>query len=150
MAVSSTVQCLAATPPHPKLANLDIRFPISHDEILAKFAAFLKSSQVQVGPRNKRICIIESIVSTPGVLMPWQEMVQMCKDEGIWTLVDAAHSIGHELDINLSTTQPDFWVSVSSFGLLSISTIIYLPGPPIELSQMVIREEALCGSIRAV
>ncbi|KAH6876677.1 lolT-1 [Coprinopsis sp. MPI-PUGE-AT-0042] len=111
MAVSSTVQCLAATPPHPKLANLDIRFPLSHDEILAKFAAFLKSSQVQVGPRNKRICIIESIVSTPGVLMPWQEMVQMCKDEGIWTLVDAAHSIGHELDINLSAIQPDFWVS---------------------------------------
>ncbi|EAU87175.1 lolT-1 [Coprinopsis cinerea okayama7 len=111
MAVSSTVQCLAATPPHPRIANLELRFPMSHDEILTKFEAFLKSSQNQVGPRNKRIAIIESIVSTPGVLMPWQGMVKLCREYGVWNLVDAAHSIGHELDLDLGTIQPDFWVS---------------------------------------
>lgn len=41
-------------------------------------------------------------------------MVSICKDAGIWTVVDAAHSIGQELDINLSVAQPDFWVSVSA------------------------------------
>ncbi|TFK24587.1 lolT-1 [Coprinopsis marcescibilis] len=111
MAVSATVQCLAATPPHPRVVSLDLRFPMSHEEILTKFAAFLKSPQCQVAKGHKRLAIIESIVSTPGVLMPWKEMVRMCKEEGIWNLVDAAHSIGHELDVNLSLAQPDFWVS---------------------------------------
>lgn len=150
MAVSSTVQCLAATPPHPRVANLELRFPMSNDEIIAKFSAFLKSSQAQVGPRNKRIAIVESIVSTPGVLMPWQEMVQLCREHGIWNLVDAAHSIGHELDIDLSAAQPDFWVSVCGARLsdIVVAKPNILPGALIELSQVAICEAALCCPLR--
>ena len=59
--------------------------------------------------------MIDSIVSTPGILMPWQEMVKVCKEENVWSVIDAAHSIGQELHINLSEAQPDFWVSVRSY-----------------------------------
>lgn len=48
--------------------------------------------------------------------MPWKELVQICKEEGIWSVVDAAHSIGQENDINLGEAKPDFWVSVSGYG----------------------------------
>jgi hercynylcysteine S-oxide lyase len=44
--------------------------------------------------------------------MPWKEMVKICKEEGVWSVVDAAHSIGQEQGINLSETMADFWVSV--------------------------------------
>jgi selenocysteine lyase/cysteine desulfurase len=40
-------------------------------------------------------------------------MVAICRDAGVWSVVDAAHSIGQEVDINLSKVKPDFWVSVS-------------------------------------
>ena len=29
--------------------------------------------------------------------LPWKELVQVCKEEGIWSLVDGAHSVGQEV-----------------------------------------------------
>ncbi|TCD65233.1 hypothetical protein EIP91_002941 [Steccherinum ochraceum] len=60
---------------------------------------------------NKFVVMIDSIISTPGVLLPWKELVAMCKEEGVWSVVDAAHSLGQEVNINLSDVQPDFWIS---------------------------------------
>lgn len=47
--------------------------------------------------KNKFVAVIDSIVSNPGVLLPWKELVQICKEEGIWSVIDAAHSIGQEV-----------------------------------------------------
>jgi selenocysteine lyase/cysteine desulfurase len=64
------------------------------------------------GAKLKIVAIIDSIVSAPGVYLPWKEMVTLCRERGILTLIDAAHSIGQEPNINLSEAGPDFWVSV--------------------------------------
>ena len=50
------------------------------------------------GKGNRFVAVIDSITSTPGVLLPWKEMVQVCKEEGVWSVIDAAHSIGQEVD----------------------------------------------------
>jgi hercynylcysteine S-oxide lyase len=42
-------------------------------------------------------------------------MVQICREENVLSLVDAAHSIGQQVGLNLSKTAPDFWVSVSNY-----------------------------------
>ena len=47
-------------------------------------------------------------------MLPWEELVAICKKEGIWSVVDGAHSIGQH-PVDLSKTLPDFWVSVSSY-----------------------------------
>ena len=54
-------------------------------------------------------------------------MVQICKDEGVWSVIDAAHSIGQEVDLDLNNAKPDFWVSVSllSLQLHVVGDIIY-------------------------
>jgi selenocysteine lyase/cysteine desulfurase len=57
--------------------------------------------------------VIDSIVAQPGALLPWKQLVQICREEGVWSVVDAAHSIGQEVGIDLGKVQPDFWVSVS-------------------------------------
>jgi len=44
-------------------------------------------------------------------------MVKICAEEGVLSVVDAAHSIGQEMDINLEEANPDFWVTVSYFLL---------------------------------
>ena len=50
--------------------------------------------------------VIDSIISKPGMLLPWKEMVQICKDEDVWSVIDAAHSIGQELDLDLEKVAP--------------------------------------------
>ena len=46
---------------------------------------------------NRFVAVIDSITSVPGVLMPWKERVKVCKEEGVWSMSDAAHSIGQEV-----------------------------------------------------
>lgn len=50
---------------------------------------------------NRFVAVIDSITSVPGVLLPWQEMVKVCKEEGVWSVIDAAHSIGQEVRCGL-------------------------------------------------
>ena len=47
--------------------------------------------------KNKIVVIIDGITANPGALMPWQEMVRMAREEGVWSIVDAAHCIGQEV-----------------------------------------------------
>lgn len=54
---------------------------------------------------NKFVAVIDSITSNPGYPMPWKEMVQICKEEGVWSVIDAAHSIGQEVQ----SAQSDSW-----------------------------------------
>lgn len=86
-----------------------MQFPATHEQIISQFRDHVRDL-----PKSKNVvAVIDSIVSNPGVLLPWQELVDICRENGIWSLVDAAHSIGQETGIDLSKSRPDFWVSVS-------------------------------------
>jgi selenocysteine lyase/cysteine desulfurase len=76
--------------------------------------AELQAAQGKIGDgtRLKIVAVIDSIVSKPGAYLPWKEMVSMCRESGVLTVIDAAHSVGQELNINLTEAGPDFWVSV--------------------------------------
>jgi len=63
------------------------------------------------GTKLKVVAVIDTIASNPGVYLPWKEMVALCRERGILTVIDAAHSVGQEPNINLSEAGPDFWVS---------------------------------------
>lgn len=63
-------------------------------------------------PGKRAVALIDAIVANPGVHLPWQELVKICKEVGVLSVIDAAHAIGQELNINLGEAQPDFWVSV--------------------------------------
>ncbi|KAI6025860.1 pyridoxal phosphate-dependent transferase [Pisolithus orientalis] len=112
--ISKTLKYLGDIPPHPTVLTYNAHFPTTHEVILGEFRQFIqKVKEERDDPHQSRtfIAIIDSITSRPGVLMPWKEMVAICKDAGVYSLVDAAHSIGQELDLNLSEAKPDFWVS---------------------------------------
>ncbi|KAI0349361.1 PLP-dependent transferase [Trametes cingulata] len=119
--------------PRPEPLFIKYTFPLTHAQILETFRAQLcefrtrhESAGAQytdVPPlspgystdpakrRNKIVLVLDSITAAPGALMPWQEMVRVCREEGVWSIVDAAHSIGHEPNINLGVATPDFWIS---------------------------------------
>jgi selenocysteine lyase/cysteine desulfurase len=116
-AVSRAIRYFGDIPPHPQVSTFNLQFPTSHAEILENWRKHIhlvtsKGSDLQ--QTRKIVAIVDAIVANPGVHLPWKEMVAICRDAGVWSVVDAAHSIGQEVDINLSEVKPDFWVSVRS------------------------------------
>lgn len=105
--------------PHPTIAEFTVRFPTTHAEILASFREHLRGLGLRSG--RKAVAVIDSIVSVPGVLLPWKEMVEICRAEGVISVIDAAHSIGQEVGIDLGKADPDFWVSVRGLFILFYS-----------------------------
>ena len=113
-AVERTAQYLSdrSEPPHPILHAVEYTFPMSHADIVKAFRAkihelkathpntkfdILSSDTSLDGKHNRFVAIIDSISSNPGVYLPWKEMVKVCKEEGVWAVIDAAHSIGQEV-----------------------------------------------------
>ncbi|EMD33519.1 hypothetical protein CERSUDRAFT_118090 [Gelatoporia subvermispora B] len=131
-AVSRTMQFLAdrTEQPRPDAYSVEYIFPMTHAEIVDRFRARIREIK-QLHPdsafsyaysetdaaaafapgKNKFVAVIDSITANPGALMPWQEMVKICREEGVYSVIDAAHSIGQEPNINLGEADPDFWVS---------------------------------------
>ncbi|KDQ26340.1 hypothetical protein PLEOSDRAFT_1065763 [Pleurotus ostreatus PC15] len=128
-AVSRAVQYLADKPPHPSVSVLTVNFPTTHGDIISAFRAHVKSVVASKPLGKKVVAVIDSIVSNPGVLQPWQELVKICKAAGVLSVIDAAHSIGQELNINLGESQPDFWISNCHKWLFSQRgcAVLYVP-----------------------
>ena len=110
-AISRTIQYIADVTPRPQTSEFAIKFPASYDSIVEDFRAHLRGLQRK--PGAKVVAVIDSIVSLPGIRLPWPEMCKVCKEENVISVVDAAHSIGQEPHLNLKDSDPDFWISVS-------------------------------------
>ncbi|PPQ95574.1 hypothetical protein CVT26_008602 [Gymnopilus dilepis] len=125
--ISATVRYLSDVPPHPTASIINLNFPTTHAEIIKLFREHVQAHPAK--PNKKRVAVIDSIISNPGVLLPWKEMVKICEEEGIWSVVDAAHSIGQEVGLNLTEASPDFWVSNCHKWLSSKRScaILYVP-----------------------
>ncbi|KAJ7837375.1 PLP-dependent transferase [Mycena olivaceomarginata] len=85
--VERTAQYISDTPPHPAVST-----------VLAQFRDHLRRLPRKDG--QKIVAIIDSIASLPALLLPWKEMVQICKEESVLSIIDAAHSIGQEINLN--------------------------------------------------
>lgn len=113
-AIERTAQYMAdrSEAPRPKVYTVELTFPMTHAEIVAAFRAKIKEIKKDhpktafdilptdtklEGKGNRMVAIIDSISSNPGMYQPWKEMVKVCKEEGVWSLIDAAHSIGQEV-----------------------------------------------------
>ena len=127
-AVERTAQYLAdrAEPPRPTVHTLELTYPTSHADIVQVFRAKVRALKTAhsgtrfdilptytslEGKHNRIVAIIDAIVANPGVAVPWKELVEVCREEGVWSVIDAAHSLGQEIGINLEAVKPDFWVS---------------------------------------
>ena len=121
IAIERAVRYIADLPPHPSVSVFELKFPTTRASILQAFRAHLDAltAKLQIAQRKisngtklKIVAVIDSIASNPGVHLPWKEMVALCREKDILTVIDAAHSVGQEPDINLNEVGPDFWASV--------------------------------------
>jgi selenocysteine lyase/cysteine desulfurase len=86
-------------------------YPVSDAWLIDEFRKTIRD--IRAEGKNPRIAIFDTIVSMPGVRMPYERLVEVCREESVLSVVDAAHCIGmlSLSDMNLGKLQPDFFVS---------------------------------------
>ena len=63
------------------------------DHLLAKVETQLKSSKI-------RLAVFSHIVSTPGIILPVEKLIRLCRKYNVLTLIDGAHAFGQlKLDL---------------------------------------------------
>ena len=121
--IERAIRFIVDTRPGVRLETIEIAPPYTLDEIFRAFERALQ--KVQSSPeyvalteqeeRPRIIVVVDALSANPGLLMPWERVVELCKNhENVWTVVDAAHAIGQIIGIDLNKTQPDFFVTVGS------------------------------------
>jgi selenocysteine lyase/cysteine desulfurase len=89
-------------------------FPVRDDVLIEAFVGAARRIN-QDGGSGKgegkvKLAIVDTVVSMPGLRIPFEKLVPALQAEGALVLLDGAHGIGH-VDINLEEIDPDFFVT---------------------------------------
>jgi selenocysteine lyase/cysteine desulfurase len=90
-------------------ASIPVTYPIEDDDLVKKFKE--KVVQERKEGKNVKIAIFDTILTFPGVRLPWEDLVYACRELGVLSLIDGAHGIGHIDLTHLGRVSPDFFVS---------------------------------------
>jgi selenocysteine lyase/cysteine desulfurase len=107
-AIEKTLSSIEETIP-VRCENISLEYPVTDDEILAKFRE--RVAKVRQGGECVRVAIFDTVLSFPGARMPWEALVQACKELEVLSLIDGAHGVGHIDLTHLGKVSPDFFVS---------------------------------------
>ncbi|KAI1321695.1 putative aminotransferase family protein [Xylariaceae sp. FL0255] len=89
-----------------------VGFPVKDEVLVEKMVEAVKAVN-EKGKENGervRLSIIDTIVSMPGIRIPFEKLVPALQAEGCLVHVDGAHGIGH-IDIDLAKVDADFFVT---------------------------------------
>lgn len=83
--------------------KVELEFPMLDLEVVAKFREVFEKNKVKVA-------LFDTVASMPGVRLPWEQLVLLCREFGVVSVVDGAHSIGL-IPLDLDQAKPDFLCS---------------------------------------
>ena len=106
-AVEKTITSLTETTP-VSARKIAYDFPISHDELVRKFRSAIAA--IRAEGKKAKIAVFDTVVSSPGFRFPFEDLVRTCREEGVLSLVDAAHGVGM-IPLDLGRLRPDFLTS---------------------------------------
>lgn len=102
-----TVQYITETTP-AKAVKVEYTYPVEDDWLVEAFKT--KVQDVQKAGGKVKVAIFDTVVSMPGVRVPFEHLTKACKELGVLSLVDAAHGIGH-VELDMQALDPDFLLS---------------------------------------
>ncbi len=88
--------------------QVTFQYPIEDSDLLSLFKDTIAASRAE--GKNPRVATFDIVSSLPGVRMPFEDLTKICKEEGILSLIDGAHGVGH-VSLDLLALDPDFLVS---------------------------------------
>ena len=106
-ACEKTVSYITETTP-AQATKIQYTYPVEDDWLVDEFRKAVKSVQEKGG--KARIAIFDTVVSMPGVRMPFERLSATCNALDVMSCIDAAHGVGN-VEIDLATLDPDFFVS---------------------------------------
>jgi selenocysteine lyase/cysteine desulfurase len=89
--------------------RIEVVLPTEDEDVISLLRANVL--QLQASGRRARVAIFDTVVSFPGIRLPWEGLVRVCKDLGVLSLIDGAHGVGHIDLTHLSQVAPDFFTS---------------------------------------
>ncbi|OAG06052.1 PLP-dependent transferase [Paraphaeosphaeria sporulosa] len=91
-----------------KAAKIEYTFPVEDDWLVSAFAA--KIDEIEKKGGKVKVAVFDTVVSMPGVRLPFERITQVCREKGVLSLIDGAHGIGH-VELDLKALDADFFVS---------------------------------------
>lgn len=108
-AVLNTIAYLVETTP-VTTQMVDINWPVEDVELLCKFEQTIEEINADGSGRRVRLVIIDTVISMPGMRMPFEKLCGICKKHGILSMVDGAHGAGM-IPLDLHGFDPDFFTT---------------------------------------
>ncbi|KAF1945199.1 PLP-dependent transferase [Clathrospora elynae] len=102
-----TVAYITETTP-AQCAKVEYIYPVEDDWLVSEFKAKVKDVEEKGG--RVKIAIFDTVVSMPGVRMPFERLTETCKEMGVLSYIDGAHGVG-QIELDLGRLDPDFFVS---------------------------------------
>ncbi|KAF4551920.1 Hercynylcysteine sulfoxide lyase-like protein 1 [Elsinoe fawcettii] len=106
-AIEKTLLYLTETTPLT-LHRIGLVLPLSDEEVLDLFREAI--STIRSSGKNPRLAVFDTISSVPGIRCPFPELTALCRSEGILSVIDGAHGVGH-IPLDLTSLDPDFITS---------------------------------------
>ena len=88
--------------------TIPLAYPVSDASLLNAFESTVVREKV--AGNNVKLALFDTISSMPGLRVPFQELVCLCKKHNILSCIDGAHGVGH-IPLDMSSLDPDFFFS---------------------------------------
>lgn len=86
-----------------EIVVVDLTYPMEDKDVVQLFKDCFEKSKI-------KLAMFDAVSSMPGVRIPFEKLVSLCKEYGVLSLVDGAHSVGL-IPLDLATLKPDFYTS---------------------------------------
>jgi selenocysteine lyase/cysteine desulfurase len=106
-AVEKSVLYITETTPAQSI-RIGYTYPVEDDWLVEQLRS--KVQEIKNKGGRVKIAIFDTVVSMPGVRMPFERLTSVCKELGVLSLIDGAHGVGH-IPLDFSALDPDFFVS---------------------------------------
>jgi selenocysteine lyase/cysteine desulfurase len=72
--------------------RIELNYPVEDEDLVELLRR--KVVELRKGRKRVRLVMFDTVLTFPGVRMPWEKLVEVCREMGVLSLVDGAHGIG--------------------------------------------------------